>query len=163
MTTKFKTYCVTHRFREGITESQITKFANYLKKKCDYYYLITEKDGVERHLHFCFICKLSVSRSALTMEVTRLFPELDVDEKKVLLRGIKVWNNRDFLDYMEKGDGTVIIEKNLSEVGFLEQYFPVTDIVIPSKKLQNYVLMERLETLWKNHVPSHWSINTENV
>lgn len=161
--TVFKSFCVTHRPRDGLSDKDLNIFAEYIKKKCLYYYLITEKEGDAKHLHSCFVRNTPTTRSNLCNEVARLFPELDIDEKKVLLRGIKVWNSKDFLAYMEKGDSTVVVMKNLPEANILENYFPVSHVPTTQKKLQNHIFMNTLETLWKEYIPSYWSVNTENV
>lgn len=158
-----KTFAYTIRPRGGISDSDIVKFHEYLRKKADYYYLVTEKEDDERHIHACCIRKKAVTRANASTELTRLFKELDADEKKVLLQGLKVWSSREFLDYMNKGDSTVVIAENLPEAGCLESYFPVTNVNSSTKKLQHHALMERLESLWHKHVPPHWAVNTENV
>lgn len=68
---KFKTFCCTHRPRDGVSTECIQKFESYLKKKCDYYYLITEKEDAERHIHSCFIRRSEATRSTVTLEIGR--------------------------------------------------------------------------------------------
>ena len=64
---------------------------------------------------------------------------------------------------MDKGDSTVIIEKNLPEAAFLESYYPAQRDSTEEKNLLHYAKMKKWEELWREHVPPHWSINTENA
>ena len=85
---KFKTFCFTHRPRSGVTDEDVQKLVAYIRKKAEYWYVITEKDDDERHIHSCFIMKKETKRCNIATELTRLFPTLDPDEKKVMLSGL---------------------------------------------------------------------------
>lgn len=162
--TSVKTYAVTFRPKDGVSDSQIALFSTYVKRKCDYYYIVTEKELDERHIHAGLIYKKAVSRSNVTIELNRLFKNLSVEEKKVFTNGIKVMYNRDFIDkYMNKGDGTVIIEKNLPEKG-LESYFPPPLVSrTESHALNHHRTMKQYETLWRKHRAPHVEVHTDVV
>ena len=160
---KFQTFAFTLRPRDGVTDRQIEKFCTYLQRNADYYKVITEKTGNERHLHAAFVMKTPQTRSAVTVYLKRMYKDLDPDEMKVMLKGLKIWYNRDFLAYLDKGDNTVVIQENLPEAATLDALFPPPPTTIVPKKPFMHDTMERYEKLWKEHVPVHVLVNTENV
>lgn len=162
---KVKTFAVTIRPKNGITDSQIRTFVSYVKRKCEYYFVITEKEEDERHIHSGLVFKKETTTSNVCTEILRLYKELEDDERKVLRNGVKVMYNKDFIDnYMHKGDNTVIIEKNLPESHHLESYFP------PPKKartesyaLNHHRTMKSYESLWLEYRAPHVEIHTDVV
>lgn len=117
-------FAVTHRPRGGITDDDISLFTKWCRKQCAYFFVITEKEDEARHLHAALFLKKKTSHSNVANTILRVFKNLDVEERSVLRSGIKAMYNSDFItSYMEKGDDTVVIERNLPEVSTLDSYF----------------------------------------
>lgn len=130
---KIRSYAITIRPRFGVTDDQVKKFDSWVRKNCDYYYVITEKDDDARHVHAGIFLKKHEILSNLCLRLTRLFKELDHDEKTVMRDGVKRMYNGDFMSsYMAKQDATVVISKNLPEESTLEDYF--REVQPPQKK-----------------------------
>lgn len=160
---KFHTFAVTIRPRDGITDKQIETFVLWCKKQCLYYHVITEKTDYERHVHAAVFFNLKKTRSNVCTMMKRLYKDLSSEEQKVLLRGIKVMYNKDFvMNYMNKDDDTVIIESVLPESNHMESYFPPPKPAVSSdgrtKKCSAYY--HELERLWYEHMEPHHEKNT---
>lgn len=164
---KGKTFAFTLRPRNGITNSDIVKMEKFVRSKCEYYHVITEKLDDERHIHAALILKSAMTRSDVSTYLKRMFKHLEPDEQKVMLQGLKVMYNSDFINnYLNKDDNTVVVASNLPEVGCLESYFtpkpPPKDVSL-SRRLAFHSLMDELEKLWFEHVPPHLEKNTINA
>lgn len=129
--------------------------------KCDYYHVVTEKQGSQRHVHAGIVLKQPTTKSNLGVMVKRLFKDFDTAEQRVLLQGVKIMYNMDFIDhYLNKDDDTVVISTCLPEAGHMEKYFPPkpnTDAV-RTKKCSAYY--HELEHLWYEHKQPHEEVNT---
>lgn len=161
----FSTYAVTIRPRSGITDVQVDKFSKWVRKHCTYYYVITEKLEDQRHVHAALYLKVAKKRSNVTQMLLQLFKDLEPDEKSVLQKGVKILYSNDFLlNYMNKGDDTVVIERHLPEVSVLETFYPPKPIA-PStqRRLHMHATMEQYERLWRENVLPFVDVNTSTV
>lgn len=167
MTDKFTTFAFTFRPRDGITDEQVSKLEKYVRKNCEYYHIITEKQHDERHVHCALVMKKPTTRSNVTVQLSRLYKDLEPDEKKVMVQGLKVWYNEDWLTkYLDKDDDTVVIASCLPEKGYLESYFPVKktkEDKAVNRRLQWHSLMIELEGYWREYMPVHLEVNTMTV
>lgn len=165
MSQKGKTFAFTLRPRNGVSDNDIQKMEKFIKNKCEYWHLITEKEDDSRHIHAALILDKPMTRSDVSIYLKRMFKHLDPDEQKVMLQGLKVMYNVDFINhYLDKDDHTVVISTNLPEQGYLESYF--TPKPLPSqqrKRLAYHSMMEELEALWYEHQSTHVDVNTANV
>ena len=164
MILKFKTFAFTLRPLNGVTDRHIEKLCTYLSKNAEYYKVITEKTGDQRHIHSAFVMKKETARGDIAIYLKRMYKELTPEEMKVMLQGLKVWYNRDFLDYLDKGDDTVVVVENLPEVATLDALFPPPPSTLAdTRKLSNQAMLTELEKLWFEHtLPGH-AKNTENA
>lgn len=163
-TPKFRTFAFTLRPRTGVTDSQVESLCAYCKKRCQWYKIITEKKDDDRHVHAVWVLKAPATRSQVLTYLLRMYPDLDSEERSVMRQGLKIWYNRDFLDYMDKEDDTVVIEENLPEMYFLDSVFPPPPVSRGSqKKLFMHAKMEEYERLWHQHMPVSTVVNTENA
>jgi len=48
---KIRSFAITIRFRDGVDNEQIIKFVTWVKKTCEYHYIITEKADHEWHIY----------------------------------------------------------------------------------------------------------------
>lgn len=147
---KHTTYAITHRPKDGVDDKSIGILVEWCQKKCKYYKVITEKEDHERHIHAAVFLKEPTDCSNVKKSIMRLFPDLLPEEKMVLRQGIKISGNTQWLDYLEKGDSTVVIQSNLPEKSHLESYYSQPDL--PSKVRKNLSYYGRLEKLWYEHV-----------
>lgn len=159
---KVKTFAITFRPLNGVDDNDVDKINAWIVKRSLYYHVITEKTGSERHVHAAMIFHTEVTRSQVTIQMKRLFPNLSTDEHKVFMKGIRVMYNEDFIKaYMDKSDDTVVISSNLPEAGTIEHYFPPPLASLPSKSKNRYY--HELMALWRKHVPPHVEVNTKNA
>jgi len=152
MSLPIRAYAVTFRPRLGVTDSQVKTFCTWVKKHATYYYVITEKMEAERHIHAALFLKKATKRSPLTNTLSRLYPELSFEEKRVFLQGIKTMYNYDWLgNYLEKDDDTVVIERCLPERARLDAYFE--EVPSPRKRGPQAAdpYFANLENLWHLH------------
>ena len=84
---KQRSYAITVRPSDGISDGQVSALSKWLRKKAEYYHLVTEKTGSQRHAHAGFILKDPVTRSNVLQMIMRLYPDLSNAEKSVLLGG----------------------------------------------------------------------------
>lgn len=162
---KFKTYAITIRPRSGVTDSDINKFTKWVKRQCEYYYVITEKTDDERHVHSALYLKSPKTRSNVSQCILQLFKHFEKDEKSVLQKGVKILYSNSFLtQYMNKGDNTVVIERNLPEVDVLDSYYPPKpQSISTTRRLNMHATMEQYENLWRTHMSSLTEVNTKTV
>jgi len=153
-------YAITHRPKNGVSDHDIKVLTGYLRKKGDYYKIITEKEDHERHIHAVVYLKEPSFKKVIVRAVLNLFPELLPEEKLVLRQGVKVSRSVQWLDYLAKGDSTVIIAENLPEAARLEAYYPKRDTPVRECKKVTYYL--RLEKLWYEHAREMLVANPEN-
>lgn len=156
----FKTYAVTVRPSDGITDPQIEKFVKWVKRHCVYYHVVTEKDGSQRHIHSGLVLKEPKLKTNVTAMLKGLFKQMSTDEHRVLSRGVKIMYNDDFIQqYLDKDDDTVVIESCLPESGTLESFYPPkpTTPEVPRKCSAYY---HELEALWYKHQAPHHDVNT---
>lgn len=162
---KFNTFAVTVRPRSGVSNAHINLYTEWVKKYAEYYYIVTEKFDDERHIHSAVFLKKKVARSNVCTMLLRLFKDLDSDERSVLQKGVKVLYSNSFLvEYMNKGDSTVLVERNLPELSVLECYYPPKPACAPTgRRLNMHSTMEEYERLWRIHVSSLVEVNTSTV
>lgn len=161
----FTTFAITIRPLNGVTDQQIDSFSKFVKKHCTYYYIITEKTNDERHIHSALFFKIPKTRSNVCTYLVRLFKDLSAPEKAVLQQGVKILYSNDFIEkYMNKGDDTIVIERNLPEVSSLEAFYPPKPLTVSvTRQLHLHDFMNKLESLWRIHMAPHTEIETSNA
>ena len=98
MAPKYNTWAITIRPTNGITNEQIECVTNWIVKSCDYYHIVTEKDGWERHLHAALFLKRDDHKSNLNnriLSIPCLKDTLTGAEQVVMRKGTKImydWN-----------------------------------------------------------------------
>lgn len=153
-----KSYAVTIRPKDGVTNAQIAKFAKWVTSRCEYSIIVTEKENTERHIHAALFLKKEAQCPTIRRSVVALFKELSETERIILGNGVKISYTPQWLDYCEKGDSTEIIHSNLPERSTLKQYYPVRDETKTRRHLSYY---ERLEKLWGEWVSPGTECNAE--
>jgi len=159
-----RSYALTIRPLRGCSDKHIALIQKWVKKHCAYYYVITEKQEEERHIHAGLFLKKATSKSNLGLTIQRLFKDLSFEEHRVLRDGVKVMYNYDFIGkYMEKDDDTVVIERHLPEESTLDEYFSE----IPPKSKKGPVATDpfyaNLERLWYAHKRPIEETNPNNL
>jgi len=164
---RFRTYALTLRPRNGVDTAEISTTVKWIKKRCEFYHIVTEKTGSDRHIHAALYLKTDVTKSNLTTVWIRELKKLGLDssELTVARKGVKILYSNDFVDnYLDKDDDTVVIESNLPEKSTLLQYYPpkpVSATVAKARKCSAYY--HELEALWHQHKRPLLEINTENA
>ena len=164
---KFKTFAITIRPRDGYDESKDMHIREWIRKRCDYFHIISEKTGSERHIHAALFLKLSVTIVNFRNVLVRWGKNfgLDNDEISVLRKGVKILYNYDFIEsYMDKDDDTHVIETCLPEKKFLESWFPPKPVSATTKKnAKHSKYYWELEQLWYEYTDPMTEINTINA
>lgn len=150
---KYQSYALTIRPLDGATDIHDDILCRFVRKYCEYYYIVSEKTDYERHLHAGIFMKKMTSRSDLSIMLKRIFKDFSPEEKRVLNQGIRIMYNIDFVEnYLDKDDDTELILQNLPEAAHLEAYWP------PSKeqeKAKARAAVDKyyanLEYLWYQH------------
>lgn len=159
-----RSFCLTHRPYGGVSDDDIALLMKWVKRNCDYYYVITEKEDVSRHIHAALFCKKPKTLSNFTTDMLRLYKDITTEEKSVLRKGCKLQYNMDFINvYMAKGDDTVLIERNLPEEHTLDSYY--SEIPAPKKKGPSSAdpFYANLEKLWFIHKRPIEECNPSNL
>lgn len=163
-TLPIKTYGLTLRPLDGVTDDQIKLLVNWIKKHCEYYLVVTHKLNESRHIHAGVVLKKPVTSCALRTTLIRLFKSLSQQEQRVFRSGIKVMYNEDFINnYLSKEDDTVVIERCLPEAGHLESYFPPPLVAAGRPRNSMNPYYQHLRTLWYEHMRPEDEINTMNA
>lgn len=161
----FRTYALTIRPQNGVTDDEITPFMKWVRKKCLYYHVITEKEGSSRHIHAALFLTNPTPRNSMCTMLKNLFKDFTPSEKQVMLKGIKVMYNMDWIqNYLDKDDDTEVIGSSLPEAGHIESYFPEkpSEPTAKRRKICSAYYHE-LEKLWYEHVSPDCEKNTPNA
>ncbi|AXQ65472.1 MAG: hypothetical protein [Circular genetic element sp.] len=163
---KFSTYAITLRTRNGVDAVIISTALEWIKKRCEYFHVVTEKTGSACHIHAALYLKTTVTKCHMTTIWLRVLKKLDLDsdELKVARKGVKILYSNDFIDnYLNKDDDTVVIESQLPEKASLIQYYPPKPTTGSATRKRNcsayYV---ELEALWHQYKRPLLEVNTEN-
>jgi len=159
---KFRSFALTVRPLDGITDKQIELTMAFIRRRCEFYHVVTEKTGSSRHIHAGLILKEAVSRSNLLVQVLRIFKDLTPQEKTVLRSGLKIMYNWDFVNsYLDKDDDTVVVASNLPEEGHIESFFPPKPVPVEGERVKKCsIYYHELESLWFKHTSPGMEINT---
>lgn len=162
---RFKTFALTLRPRDGITDQQVKDLAEWIRKRSEHYHIVTEKTGSARHVHAALYLKVSVTRSNFCVVYSRLLKKfgLDFEESSVAKKGIKVLYNNDFVtSYLDKDDNTCVIASSLPEVARLESYYPPKPVPKNNVERHSKYYWE-LEALWNKHNTPTYEVHTANA
>lgn len=162
---RYSSFAITFRPRDGVTEEHITKFMKYVRRTCKYYYVVTEKVEEARHIHAGLFLNSPKTKGAVVIDMKRIDPTLDDDEKRNINRGVRIQYNFDFIqNYLDKDDDTVLVSKNLPEVQRLDAYWPPREeqrLAQAKKAVDSYYA--NLEALWHIHAPVATDITKDSV
>lgn len=150
---EYKSYALTVRPRDGATITHDGLLVTFLRKYCQYWYVVSEKLDEERHLHAGVFFKKAQTRSNVCLMLKRVFKDLDDDEKRVLGKGVRIMYNLDFIEeYLNKDDDTVVVSDNMAEAKHLEGYWPPSkDQERAKASMATDKYYAKLECLWYEH------------
>jgi len=158
----YKTYAVTIRPKDGVTDEHVEKTMKWCRKHCRYYHVVTEKTGSQRHIHAALFLNKEKKKNDVCIMMVGLFKGLTPEEKTVLRRGVKIMYNWDFIDsYLDKDDDTEVIASSLPEDRHIESFFPPKPVslsVARTKKCSVYY--HELETLWFKYQSTTFEVST---
>lgn len=122
----YKTYAFTIRPKCGIRDSDISHFINKFKKSKYYIYVVTEKEGTERHIHAQIWYDKPTPKGVVSKFLSREFPKLwSADEYilKVALDVRVVFNHDWMQQYCQKDEYTCWLNFK-PEPQLLDSYLP---------------------------------------
>lgn len=163
---EFKTFAITFRPRNGVTDYHVEKCMKWVRKHSLYYHVITEKSGSAKHIHAAVFLHKEKTKSNVCVMWCGLFSDLDPEEKTVLRRGVKILYNYDWINsYLDKDDETVVVSSNLPEKSHLESWFPEKPVTVnaESRVRKCSVFYHELADLWRKHQPVTVEVNTMNA
>lgn len=122
MTTN-KSYCITFRPKNGLTEETEAAIIKWLEKQ-DYYVAVTEKEGVEKHLHAQIWMNSGRARGEICTGMTRIgertIKDWDNNQKHVCRSGVRIaysdWYDNYLLDNENKGEAVNELTKNIPNI-----------------------------------------------
>lgn len=163
---RFSSYALTLNPRDGVNDEVVSAVTQWIKKRCLYYHIVTEKTGTQRHVHAALYLRIQVTRSNLTTVWLRELKKFDFDTEEISVarKGVRILYSNDFIDnYLNKDDDTVVIESCLPEKGELTQYYPPKPLpTTTSRKRKCSAFYHELEELWHKHKRPLLEVNTEN-
>lgn len=103
----FRSYCITIRPRDGISDETVSQCKKWLAK-CDYASAVLEKEHESRHLHAQIWTNTPKARGDICKAVQRIcertVKDWDNAQLKVLRSGVKIAYSDWYLDYLEEND-----------------------------------------------------------
>ncbi len=103
----FRSYCLTIRPRDGITDDTTQQITKWLTK-CHHAVAVLEKSEHERHLHAQIWTDTPKARGDICKQVQRIcersIKEWDTAQLKVLRSGVKIAYSDWYLDYLVEND-----------------------------------------------------------
>lgn len=103
----YRSYCLTVRPRDGITETTVSQIKDWLRK-CDYGVAVLEKENEARHLHAQIWLNKPRARGDICKQIQRIcersIDEWDRAQLKVLRQGVKIAYSDWYLDYLTEND-----------------------------------------------------------
>lgn len=106
----FRSFCLTIRPRDGISEQTIEATKKWLTK-CEHAVAVLEKDNSERHLHAQIWFSATKARGDICKQVQRIcertIPDWDTAQLKVLRNGVKIAYSDWYLDYLVENEDKI--------------------------------------------------------
>lgn len=103
----FRSYCITIRPRDGISDETVTQCKKWLTK-CDYASAVLEMENESRYLHAQIWSNTPKARGDICKAVQRIcertVKDWDNAQLKVLRSGVKIAYSDWYLDYLEEND-----------------------------------------------------------
>ncbi len=152
---KYETWCLTIRPGDGIPDAMIPLVVEWVKKRAKWYYIITEKEGHEKHFHIAMVTNRLCSRSNINTNLisSAFAKDWTPAQVKVLRSGTRIWYSNDWAtNYLQKDDKTVVVSEHMpppdkwSEE--IEAKYPLPDDDQAKRKFEGDPQMLKLEKLW---------------
>lgn len=103
----FRSYCLTIRPRDGITDDTVEQCKKWLSK-CDYAVAVLEMENESRHLHAQIWTNTPKARGDICKTLQRIcersVKDWDTSQLKVLRSGVKIAYSDWYLDYLVEND-----------------------------------------------------------
>lgn len=129
----YKTYAFTIRPKCGVRDSDLShfikKFKASHKNNGNFFYMVTEKEGTERHIHAQIWYEKPTDKGVVSKFLSREFPKLWSKEEYILkvALDVRVVFNRDWIDvYCQKGEHVCHLNL-MPEPEMLDSYLPPQD------------------------------------
>lgn len=103
----YRSYCITVRPREGITDRTSTEIVKWLSK-CEYSFAVLEMEEESRHLHAQIWLDKPRARGDICKQIQRVcertIDDWDNPQLKVLRQGVKIGYSDWYLDYLAENE-----------------------------------------------------------
>ena len=123
---KFRSFCITVRPKGGLHGEYEEPVVKYIRKQSNYVYTF-EKEAEARHIHAQIFFEEPVRKSNIQTALKRIAEKHDKDwsasSRKVLVSGVKIAYNDNFMDNYITKDGDIDIQ-NYSPPDSTEEYYP---------------------------------------
>lgn len=163
---KYRTYALTLRPKDGVTDTIVSSFSEWIRKRSTYYHMVTEMTGSSRHIHAACFFKKEISRSNLCNLISCFGKKHDFsnEELVVLRKGIRIMYSNDFIEsYLSKDEDCEVICSELPESAHLQSWYPPKSVSPGSRKEQHSKYYWELESLWKETQSPHVEVHTLNA
>lgn len=166
----YKSFGITLRPPHGVTAVHEARVVKHILKNCDYYHVVSEKEGDDRHLHMVLMYKDAKKKSDVCKLVNR-WGSLDEPNSKRYGKCVKIaynceWVQKYCLDNpLKEGEVRSEVCKQLP-AGHIESYFPTESeqqLAQSKAKPSCFARMREYESLWYEHMPQGTELCRENV
>lgn len=156
---KFKSYCITVRPKNGLHGEYASAVEKYIKKQA-YYVYNYEKEDEARHIHAQIFFEEAVRKSNIQTALKRIAEKHDNDwspaSRKVLVSGVKIAYNDNFMDNYITKDGEVQMD-NYNPPPNTDEYYPSEAEQTAAKQAVNAVdsQLHKLKVMWELENPDY--------
>lgn len=128
---KYKSFAITVRPRQGISEAVSKEVIKWLEKQ-DYYGYVFEGEGITRHMHAQVWMEKAVPKGVIQMAMVRIgerkLADWDEEQKSVMRRGIRIAYSDWLNDYCLENDEKIDPEnKEVNEPLKTNEFYPTEE------------------------------------
>lgn len=157
---KFKSFCITVRPKDGLHGEYAAAVEKYIKKQ-QYYVYQYEKEAEAKHIHAQIFFEEPVRKSNIQTALKRIAEKHDNNwgaaSRKVLVSGVKIAYNDNFMDnYITKENGTIAMDQ-YNPPPNTEEFYPSEAEQSAAQAAANAAdnHFHKLKTLWELHNPDY--------
>lgn len=168
----YRSWCLTFRPKEGITDDQIDAISQWLQK-ADWHIAVLHNHGEARHMHMSVWLEKSTTKSNLNnrfLSIKGIEGTLSSVEQKVFRAGTKIQYNSDFVcNYMQTHDDPRVVTERLPECKLEDNatseilcaYYPEPDDTRAKREFKGTPWYVEMEKKWHEAPPQQ--ITEESV
>lgn len=157
---KYKSYCITVRPKNGLHGDYAAAVEKYIKKQ-QYFVYQYEKEDEARHIHAQIFFDDAVRKSNIQTALKRIAEKHDSDwspaSRKVLVSGVKIAYNDNFMDNYITKENSMISMEAYNPPPSTDEYYPSEAEQAAAQQAANAVdnQLHKLKVIWDTHNPDY--------